>query len=103
MNSTQQGGIGSGNYENTGPGGRDIMFFALLVTLTSLFGSVTSLHAADHTVSIPDRFSYAVFANKSVILTGSSYLDSYGGTPERYVKGKDALQYYLSNFCGYSV
>jgi len=64
------------------------MFFALLVTLTSLFGSVTSLHAADHTVSIPDRFSYAVFANKSVILTGSSYLDSYGGTPERYVKGK---------------
>ena len=88
MNSTQQGGIGSENYENTGPGGRDIMFFALLVTLTSLFGSVTSLHAADHTVSIPDRFSYAVFANKSVILTGSSYLDSYGGTPERYVKGK---------------
>ena len=47
MNSTQQGGIGSENYENTGPGGRDIMFFALLVTLTSLFGSVTALHAAD--------------------------------------------------------
>ncbi len=33
-------------------------------------------------------FSYAVFANKNVILTGSSYLDSYSGSPAAYVKGQ---------------
>jgi subtilase family serine protease len=40
------------------------------------------------TAANSNLFSYAVFANKSVTLSGSSYLDSYVGTPSSYVAGK---------------
>jgi hypothetical protein len=79
-------------------------------TNTSWSVTLTGLQAGDNNISVTasdlagnpttaatkiilatanaNPFTYAVFANKSVVINGSSYLDSYSGSTASYVKGQ---------------
>jgi hypothetical protein len=59
------------------------------VASSDLAGNTTTLSTKIAvTEPISSIFSYAVFANKSISLSGSSLLDSYVGNPSSYVKGQ---------------
>lgn len=61
---------------------------SISATATDLAGNTTTVTTKITLANAgSNRFSYALFANRSITLSGSSYLDSYVGNTSSHVKG----------------